>query len=114
MGDRSSTASDSAARKKVGDVTIASVAPNYIVWGTAADWSSSYYIVWGTTMQSPEGEYIVWGTGDSSDEYTVRGTNVARGWRAYLTTDEDDPAVAIVYCPECAEREFGINLLNEG
>jgi hypothetical protein len=30
-----------------------------------------------------------------------------RGWRAYLTVDEDDPAEAIVYCPECAEREFG-------
>jgi DNA-directed RNA polymerase subunit RPC12/RpoP len=29
-----------------------------------------------------------------------------RGWRAYLTTDEDEPAEAIVYCPECAIREF--------
>jgi ribosomal protein L44E len=30
-----------------------------------------------------------------------------RGWRAYLTTDVDEPAGAIVYCPECAEHEFG-------
>jgi DNA-directed RNA polymerase subunit RPC12/RpoP len=30
-----------------------------------------------------------------------------RGWRAYLTTDEDEPAEAVVYCPECATREFG-------
>jgi hypothetical protein len=30
-----------------------------------------------------------------------------RGWRAYLTDDEDAPAEAIVYCPTCAEREFG-------
>jgi hypothetical protein len=30
-----------------------------------------------------------------------------RGWHAYLTTDEDDSAEALVYCPECAEREFG-------
>jgi hypothetical protein len=29
------------------------------------------------------------------------------GWRAYLTTDEEEPAEAIVYCPECASREFG-------
>jgi hypothetical protein len=29
-----------------------------------------------------------------------------RGWRAYLTDDEDDPAEAAVYCPECADREF--------
>jgi serine protease AprX len=55
---------------------LGSVAPNYIVWGTVADWSTSYYIVWGTTMQSPEGEYIVWGTGDYSNEYIVWGTTV--------------------------------------
>jgi hypothetical protein len=30
-----------------------------------------------------------------------------RGWRAYPTTDEDEPAEAVVYCPECAAREFG-------
>jgi hypothetical protein len=29
-----------------------------------------------------------------------------RGWRAYLTTDEDEPAEAIVYCPDCAADEF--------
>jgi hypothetical protein len=31
------------------------------------------------------------------------------GWKAYLTTDEDEPAEAVVYCPVCAEREFGSN-----
>jgi DNA-directed RNA polymerase subunit RPC12/RpoP len=36
------------------------------------------------------------------------------GWKAYLTTDEDEPAEASVYCPECAEGEFGVNLLDEG
>jgi DNA-directed RNA polymerase subunit RPC12/RpoP len=30
-----------------------------------------------------------------------------RGWKAYLTADEEEPAEAVVYCPECAEREFG-------
>ena len=29
------------------------------------------------------------------------------GWKAYLTTDEDEPAQAVLYCPECATREFG-------
>jgi hypothetical protein len=29
-----------------------------------------------------------------------------RGWKVYLTTDEDEPAEAIVYRPECAAREF--------
>jgi hypothetical protein len=37
-----------------------------------------------------------------------------REWRAYLTADEDEPADAVVYCPECAEREFGVNLLDAG
>ena len=44
----------------------------------------------------------------------VHQAPVARGWRAYLTVDEDESAEAIVYCPECAEREFGVNLLDEG
>jgi hypothetical protein len=30
-----------------------------------------------------------------------------RGWKAYLTVDEDEPAEAVVYCPDCAQREFG-------
>lgn len=53
---------------------VASIAPNYVVWGTYADWSNSYYVVWGTSMQSPDGEYVVWGTSDYSDEYVVWGT----------------------------------------
>jgi hypothetical protein len=42
----------------------------------------------------------------------VQAAPVARGWMAYLTTDEDEPPEAVVYCPEC--DEFGINLLDEG
>jgi hypothetical protein len=30
------------------------------------------------------------------------------GWRAYLTVDDDEPAEAVVYCPTCAAREFGV------
>lgn len=29
-----------------------------------------------------------------------------RGWRSYLTTDEEEPAEALVYCPDCAADEF--------
>lgn len=32
-----------------------------------------------------------------------------RGWTAYLTTDEDEPAEAVVYCPACAANEFGLS-----
>jgi hypothetical protein len=28
-------------------------------------------------------------------------------WRAWLT--DDDPANVVFYCPECAEREFGVD-----
>lgn len=30
-------------------------------------------------------------------------------WRAYLTNDpnEDEPSEVAVFCPSCAEREFG-------
>jgi serine protease AprX len=47
---------------------------NYVVWGTVADWSSSYYVVWGTSMQDPSGQYVVWGT-SVDDDYVVWGTN---------------------------------------
>jgi hypothetical protein len=28
-------------------------------------------------------------------------------WRMYLIVDEDEPAQAVIYCPECARHEFG-------
>jgi DNA-directed RNA polymerase subunit RPC12/RpoP len=37
-----------------------------------------------------------------------------RGWKAYLTTGEDEPAEAVVYCPECAAREFGARASSGG
>ncbi len=58
---------------------IAGVAPNYIVWGSVADWSSSYYIVWGSAIENTDGEYIVWGSGDYSGEYIVWGSSVPPG-----------------------------------
>jgi serine protease AprX len=57
---------------------MAGVAPNYIVWGSVADWSSSYYIVWGSAIENSDGEYIVWGSADSG-EYIVWGSNVPPG-----------------------------------
>jgi hypothetical protein len=37
-------------------------------------------------------------------------TEPARGWRAMIVDDEDDPemdAYVVCYCPSCAQREFG-------
>jgi hypothetical protein len=28
-------------------------------------------------------------------------------WKAYLTTDEEEPVEAFVYCAECAKKGFG-------
>ena len=36
-----------------------------------------------------------------------------RGWQAYLATDEDEPAEVVVYCPDCAAREFGARMSSE-
>jgi hypothetical protein len=38
------------------------------------------------------------GREDDSDE---------RGWRAFLGDGDDGGDVVFVYCPQCAEREFG-------
>jgi serine protease AprX len=53
---------------------IAFTPANYVVWGTAAGWTSSYYVVWGTSMRDPSGQYVVWGTA-VDDDYVVWGTS---------------------------------------
>jgi serine protease AprX len=60
---------------------IASTAPNYVVWGNVAGWSSSYYVVWGNSIQDPSsGEYVVWGNNEQSDpNYVVWGNSVPGG-----------------------------------
>jgi len=53
---------------------LASVAPNRLVWGQVAGWSSSYYVVWGSAIQSASGQYVVWGSSDYTDpNYVVWG-----------------------------------------
>ena len=39
-----------------------------------------------------------------------RITGRARGWRAKIVEDEEDPEMGryvVYYCPSCAQREFG-------
>jgi serine protease AprX len=49
-------------------------APNHLVWGNVAGWSSAYYITWGTPIQEPaSGQHVVWGNMDDSD-HVVWGT----------------------------------------
>ena len=58
---------------------LGSVAPNYLIWGTVSEWSTSYYLIWGTAVQNPEGEYLIWGTSDDSGEYLIWGTGIEPG-----------------------------------
>ena len=51
----------------------------------------------GSTIRPPRGQCDV---GEDGGE--------ARRWRAYLTVvEEGEPAEVVVYCPDCARREFG-------
>jgi hypothetical protein len=37
-------------------------------------------------------------------------TELARGWKAMIVEDEEDPEMnpyVVCYCPSCAQREFG-------
>ena len=38
----------------------------------------------------------------------VESKGKARGWRALLGREDDDAVTVQVFCPECAEREFGL------
>jgi serine protease AprX len=54
---------------------LASTAPNRLVWGQVAGWSSSYYVIWGSAIQSPSGQYVIWGSADYTDpNYVIWGS----------------------------------------
>jgi subtilisin family serine protease len=56
---------------------LADAAPNYLLWGEVADWSSSYYFVWGNTIQHPSGQYFVGGNNEFTESsYFVWGNSV--------------------------------------
>lgn len=41
-------------------------------------------------------------------ECDVVATGPADGWKAHISDATDDvPAEVVIYCPACAEREFG-------
>jgi serine protease AprX len=55
---------------------MAETAPNHLVWGNVAGWTSTYYITWGTDIQEPSsGQHLVWGNMDDGD-HLVWGTSV--------------------------------------
>ena len=50
-------------------------APNHLVWGTVAGWTSSYYIAWGAPISDPSGQHLVWGT-MADEDHLVWGTTI--------------------------------------
>jgi serine protease AprX len=40
---------------------LANTAPNEILWGDVADWTTDHEILWGDTIYTPEGQEILWG-----------------------------------------------------
>jgi hypothetical protein len=61
---------------------LASVPPNYLLWGEVATWAANDEIIWGTndeiiwgtTIRTQNGDEIIWGT--SGDDEIIWGTTV--------------------------------------
>lgn len=51
----------------------------------------------------PRGRLACSECGDESDEH-------ARGWRVYLTREDDNTELAVAFCPTCAATEFDQDL----
>ncbi|MEP6915904.1 MAG: S8 family serine peptidase [Acidobacteriota bacterium] len=47
------------------------VAPNWLVYGQVAGWTSSNHVVWGDNIQSPSGQHVVWGDSEHTDSSHV-------------------------------------------
>ncbi len=56
---------------------LAAIAPNPLLWGQVASWSSGNQIIWGTTIYNPQGQQIIWGTDSTTeDNQIIWGTSV--------------------------------------
>jgi hypothetical protein len=50
---------------------LATTAPNQILWGDAAGWTSDHQILWGDTIYTPEGQQILWGDSSTSEDNQI-------------------------------------------
>jgi hypothetical protein len=57
---------------------VGDTAPNHLVWGTVAGWTSTYYITWGMPISDPQGHKLAWGT-QARRGHLVSGTTVEVG-----------------------------------
>lgn len=54
---------------------LGTAAPNHLVWGNYATWTTAYYVTWGTDMEEPSsGQHLVWGNSEDG-EHLVWGSS---------------------------------------
>ena len=50
---------------------LAALAPNPLLWGQVANWTSGSQIMWGTTIYDPQGDQIMWGTDQTTEDSQI-------------------------------------------
>jgi serine protease AprX len=50
---------------------LASIAPNPLLWGQVAGWTSGNQILWGDTITDPNGQQILWGDSNTTDDTQI-------------------------------------------
>jgi hypothetical protein len=50
---------------------LAAIAPNPLLWGEVASWTSSNQIIWGSTIYNPQGEQIIWGSDQTTEDNQI-------------------------------------------
>ena len=56
---------------------LAAIAPNPLLWGQVASWTSANQIIWGSTIYDPQGEQIIWGSDcTTEDNQIIWGSSV--------------------------------------
>jgi hypothetical protein len=47
---------------------LAALAPDPLLWGEVANWTSGEQIIWGATIYNPQGEQIIWGADSTTED----------------------------------------------
>jgi serine protease AprX len=50
---------------------LAAIAPNPLLWGEVASWTSANQIIWGSTIYNPQGEQIIWGSDQTTEDNQI-------------------------------------------
>jgi len=59
--------------------TLATVAPNPLIWGEVAQWTGAQdgdQVIWGTDIWNPSGQQVIWGTDAGDGDQVIWGTTL--------------------------------------